>query len=183
MELERLKKEIISIFPQVITPFKDLHYLRSRNNLEYSDLPNDPRLLFNKKYNSLKTEITMLCTLAEECSKNIPIIEEKLGPARHNLAVLLIEEAELKPLDDKLDEINLQEKVEKEIVERFRLDRQEKRIIAANERSRKLKESLEIKKIQEKLLQDQNEEELKGKRKQLMNLLKVEIHKVGLLGI
>lgn len=136
--------------------------------------------MFHKKYSSLKSEITMLYQLVEECTRNIPVIEEKLGPARHHLAVLRFEESELKPLDDKLEEVNLQEKVEKEIVERFKLDTQEKRIIAANERIRKLKESLEIQKMNDKILKDQKELELNQKRKHLMGLLKYEIHKVCL---
>ena len=177
-EIERLEKELLNIFPQVIKPFKDLHHLNSKN-LKYSDLPNDPRLLLNKKYKILKSDILKLVALQEECSQNIPAIEEKLGPARHYLAGLRIQELELRPLDDQLDKIDLQEKIEKDIVERFKLDQQEKRKVAENERSRKIIEALEIKRINDKMTQDQKDIELKQKRKLLMEMLKVEIHKVN----
>lgn len=154
-----------------------MHYLKNKN-LEYEDLPNDSRLLFNKKYNELQGELRNLILKVEECTRKIPELEDKLGPARHHLAVLRVEEDEIRPLDDKLNEINLQEKVEKEIVERFRIDRQEKRMVAANDRARKLKESLEIQKLQDKMLQEQKEKELKEKRKHLMGMLKEQMHEV-----
>ena len=158
-------------------PFKDLHYLKSRN-LEFEDLPNDSRLQFNKKYKELHGEITNLILTVESSTRKIPEIEEKLGPARHHLAVLRVEEEELRPLDDKINEINLQEKVEKDIVTRFRIDRQEKRIIAANDCARKLKETAEIKKIQDKIIQEEKDKKLYEKRKRLMIMLKDQIHKV-----
>ena len=174
-----MKKELISIFPQVVKPFKDLYHLISSSKpLEYEDIPNDSRLYFDKRYKILKSEISRHLGLIEEAARSIPLIEEKLVPTRHNLTILHMDEEELRPLDDKLDEIDLQEKIEKEIVERFMLDRKQKREVSVKERMRKVKEELEVRKIKEKYLQEQKDIELTMKRKQLMGILKVEIHNV-----
>jgi hypothetical protein len=177
-ELYQKKIEIIQIFPQVIMPFKDLHYLKSKS-LKFEDLPNDSRLQFNKKYKELHGEIKDLILKVETSTRKIPEIEEKLGPARHHLAVLRVEEDDLRPLADKINQVNLQEKVEKEIVTRFRIDRQEKRKIALNETARLHKEEALLLRLQNDKIQEEKDEILYEKRKRLMIMLKDQIHKVS----
>ena len=143
-------------------------------------IPKEPRLLIHKQFRTLRDEIQMHQDQVARADSLITQIEEKLVPARHHLAVLKLEESELKPLDAKLDELELQEKIEKDIVQRYRQNRQEKRLIAARERMEKAQEE---KRKQEAIKQAELDEKERGfekQRKELLLALKKEMHEVRL---
>ena len=135
-------------------------------------------MLANKKFRELREEYMKHQELSLRSSEAIPKFENALIPARHHLAVLRLMEDELRPLDNKINLFDIQEQVEKDIVEEHKQFVKSRRDTAAAERIKKEKERMEMELEIQRKKDEEKERELKKKRAHLMDLLRSEIHEV-----
>jgi hypothetical protein len=160
--------------------YKELFlYLKSSFNYDEFVLPRDPRFMINKNYRTLRDEYLKQKDFMDKSASLIPQIEEELRPKRHHLAMLQLKESELRPLDIKICEADVQEQIEQEVVEKYRREKVFFRERMAYKRALKIQEELQKRMQVEKRESEVKEQVLKKKRKELMSMLRIEIHQVS----
>ena len=178
-EVHRLSKELHNVIQEMAKSFKELFlYIRPKFEFETFTLPSDARFMINKKFRMLREDYLKQKLIAERCSSLLPQIEDTLRPLRHHLAVLQLDESELRSLDIKIDEVNTQERIEHELVEKYIQKKRDTRQKAAQERERMNQETLNAQ-MRLKEIEDQAKEiDLKAKRSRLLKLLRDDMHRV-----
>ena len=179
-EIERLSKELHSLIYEIDKKGKEAAEL-TPFDLTTFVLPKDPKYMAHQRFKSLREQLIKQKQQYQESTKMIPEIEDTLVPSRHHLTLLQMEENSLKPLEIKLNELELQEEIEKDIVEKYKNEKSFKRQLKMNSRLNKARELKELEEAEKQALNDLKEKKLKKKRAELMAMLRNEMHQVGFI--
>ena len=87
----------------------------------------------------------------------------------------------MRPLNAKLDELDLQEKIEKQVIDQFKQKQSELRIKIRNEKHQQEEKTRQEECDKKQREAIEKERMLQVKRNHLMKMLKVEMHKVSFI--